>query len=275
MTGARRWSATRANAPLISFDEAFKLVKINPLATWSDEDMQNYIDEHDVLVNPLVYEGYPSIGCASVHGQARRGRRPAQRTLEGTVQDRMRVTRVVTSLVLTAHGSADPRSAANARAVAGLVARMRPNLDVRLAFLDHCSPSLVEALAGSSGEAVVAPLLLANAYHARVDIPRQIASCTVAERVWRAPVLGEDDRLVSVLRRRVAEVGVSRLDETLGVLVVAIGTSDPAVNARTARVAPKLLQHTGWAGATTAFATQPERSLAEGIGRLRRQAPVG
>jgi sirohydrochlorin ferrochelatase len=183
----------------------------------------------------------------------------------------MRVTRVVTSLVLTAHGSADPRSAANARAVAGLVARMRPNLDVRLAFLDHCSPSLVEALAGSSGEAVVTPLLLANAYHARVDIPRQIASCAVAERVWQAPVLGEDDRLVSVLRRRVAEVGASRLDETLGVLVVAIGTSDPAVNARTAGVARKLLQHTGWAGATTAFATQPERSLAEGIGRLRRQ----
>ena len=181
----------------------------------------------------------------------------------------------MTALVLTAHGSADPRSAENARAVAGLVARMRPELDVRLAFLDHCSPSLAGALAGSSGEAcgdsIVTPLLLANAYHARVDIPRQIASCPVAERVWQASVLGEDDRLVSVLRRRVAEVGVSRLDETLGVLVVAIGTSDPAVNARTARVAPKLLQHTGWAGATTAFATQTERSLAEGIGRLRRQ----
>ena len=65
MTGLRRVEApTRANAPLISFDEAFKLVKINPLAAWTDEDMQDYIDDHDVLVNPLVYEGYPSIGCA-------------------------------------------------------------------------------------------------------------------------------------------------------------------------------------------------------------------
>ncbi len=65
VTGLRRVeSPTRANAPLVSFDEAFKLVKINPLAAWSDEEMQNYIDEHDVLVNPLVYEGYPSIGCA-------------------------------------------------------------------------------------------------------------------------------------------------------------------------------------------------------------------
>jgi phosphoadenosine phosphosulfate reductase len=65
VTGIRRVEApTRANAPLVSFDEAFKLVKVNPLAAWTDEDMQNYIEEHDVLVNPLVYEGYPSIGCA-------------------------------------------------------------------------------------------------------------------------------------------------------------------------------------------------------------------
>ena len=65
VTGIRRVEApTRANAPLISFDRAFGLVKINPLAAWTDEDMQNYIDANDVLVNPLVHEGYPSIGCA-------------------------------------------------------------------------------------------------------------------------------------------------------------------------------------------------------------------
>lgn len=65
VTGLRRVEApTRANAPLVSFDEAFKLVKINPLAAWSDQEMQDYIAENDVLVNPLVYEGYPSIGCS-------------------------------------------------------------------------------------------------------------------------------------------------------------------------------------------------------------------
>ncbi len=65
VTGIRRVeSPTRANAPLISFDDGFGLVKINPIAAWSDEDMQNYIDEHSILVNPLVDEGYPSIGCA-------------------------------------------------------------------------------------------------------------------------------------------------------------------------------------------------------------------
>lgn len=65
VTGLRRVEApTRANAPLITYDEQFKLVKVNPLAAWTDEDMADYIAEHDVLVNPLVYEGYPSIGCA-------------------------------------------------------------------------------------------------------------------------------------------------------------------------------------------------------------------
>jgi sirohydrochlorin ferrochelatase len=179
----------------------------------------------------------------------------------------------MTTLVLTAHGSADPRSAANARAVAARLAKMRPDLNVRVAFLEHGPPNLVDVLHGLSpnDDAVVTPLLLADAYHARIDIPCQIATCAAPERVRQAGVLGEDDRLVSVLRQRVTALGVSRLDESLGVLVVAIGASNPAVNARTARVAPKLLAHTGWAGATTAFATGPERSLAEGIGRLRRQ----
>ncbi|OBJ39544.1 phosphoadenosine phosphosulfate reductase [Mycolicibacterium mucogenicum] len=65
VTGIRRVEApTRANAPLISFDEAFGLVKVNPIAAWSDDDMQAYIEANGILVNPLVDEGYPSIGCA-------------------------------------------------------------------------------------------------------------------------------------------------------------------------------------------------------------------
>lgn len=65
VTGIRRVeSPTRADAPVVSFDEAFKLVKFNPLAAWTDEDLERYIESHGVLVNPLVEEGYPSIGCA-------------------------------------------------------------------------------------------------------------------------------------------------------------------------------------------------------------------
>ena len=65
MTGIRRVEApTRANAPLISFDEGFGLVKINPIAAWSDDEMQPTSRHNGILVNPLVDEGYPSIGCA-------------------------------------------------------------------------------------------------------------------------------------------------------------------------------------------------------------------
>src|SRR5262249_18703128 len=122
----------------------------------------------------------------------------------------MRAARVVNplapTLVLTAHGSQDPRSAANARAVADRGARMRPGLDVRLAFCELNTPSLADVLDGCSGEAVVTPLLLADAYHARVDIPAQIARCGAGHRVRQADVLGEDDRLVSVLGERLTEL---------------------------------------------------------------------
>jgi phosphoadenosine phosphosulfate reductase len=65
VTGVRRVEApTRANTPLVTYDEKFGLVKINPIAAWSDEEMDAYIADHGVLVNPLVDDGYPSIGCA-------------------------------------------------------------------------------------------------------------------------------------------------------------------------------------------------------------------
>ncbi|ABK68860.1 phosphoadenylyl-sulfate reductase [Mycobacterium avium] len=65
VSGLRRVEApTRADAPLISFDESFKVVKVNPIAAWTDEQVDEYIERNGVLVNPLVQEGYPSIGCA-------------------------------------------------------------------------------------------------------------------------------------------------------------------------------------------------------------------
>ena len=84
VTGLRRAeTSTRANAPLISFDEAFKLVKVNPLVAWSDQDIADYIDEHDVLVNPLVYEGYPSIGCAPCTAKPANGADPRSGRWQG------------------------------------------------------------------------------------------------------------------------------------------------------------------------------------------------
>jgi phosphoadenosine phosphosulfate reductase len=63
MSGLRRAEApTRGAAPIIARDLR-GLVKINPIATWSDVDVAGYIKDHDVPVNPLVDQGYLSIGC--------------------------------------------------------------------------------------------------------------------------------------------------------------------------------------------------------------------
>lgn len=64
MSGLRRADAdTRTHAPLVGRDLR-GLVKINPIATWDDLDVARYIADHDVPVNPLVAQGYRSIGCA-------------------------------------------------------------------------------------------------------------------------------------------------------------------------------------------------------------------
>jgi phosphoadenosine phosphosulfate reductase len=63
MSGLRRSeAATRATAPIVARDLR-GLIKINPLAMWTDEDVSGYIADHDVPVNPLIAQGYLSIGC--------------------------------------------------------------------------------------------------------------------------------------------------------------------------------------------------------------------
>jgi phosphoadenosine phosphosulfate reductase len=54
---------TRANTPIVQWDERNGLVKINPIAPWSDDEFNAYIREKGILENLLVQEGYPSIGC--------------------------------------------------------------------------------------------------------------------------------------------------------------------------------------------------------------------
>jgi phosphoadenosine phosphosulfate reductase len=63
MSGLRRAdSPERADTPIVARDRR-GLVKVNPIATWTDDDIALYIQLHDVPVNPLVDQGYPSVGC--------------------------------------------------------------------------------------------------------------------------------------------------------------------------------------------------------------------
>lgn len=171
------------------------------------------------------------------------------------------------TLILTAHGSADPRSAATARSIVECIRRLRPGLDARIAFCEQNSPNLRDVLADLTGRhGVVVPLLLADAYHARVDIPQMIAESGADVR--QAAVLGEDERLIHVLRQRLEHAGVSRLDPRVGILVTAVGSSRAAANANTEAVARELTLTTRWA-ATTAFATGPQPSLSDAAAHLR------
>ena len=80
VTGLRRVeSTTRAEASAVEWDDRRAMLKINPIVEWTDDDVDAYIAERGLLVNPLLSEGYASVGCAPCTakvggGDARGGR---------------------------------------------------------------------------------------------------------------------------------------------------------------------------------------------------------
>ncbi|WP_306360169.1 sirohydrochlorin chelatase [Nocardia sp. CC227C] len=209
-------------------------------------------------------------------------------------------------MILVAHGSRDPRSAATMHALTERISAARPDLDVRLAFLDLSTPSVEQVVATVAADghshAVVVPLLLGKAFHARVDLPGLLAHAGARHprlRLTQADVLGPDPLLVEVLRDRVLEsltagscgealrsaridatsIAASRVDVDavaaspltsgphLGVAVAAVGSSSTAANERTAQVARLLTAHTGWS-TEICFATI-EPTVTAALSRLR------
>jgi phosphoadenosine phosphosulfate reductase len=64
-SGVRRAdSPARAKTPIVSWDSRRQLIKVSPIATWSDADVADYIEQNSLMVNPLLDDGYLSIGCA-------------------------------------------------------------------------------------------------------------------------------------------------------------------------------------------------------------------
>ena len=167
-------------------------------------------------------------------------------------------------LVAVAHGSRDPRSAASIHQLLDVVRGLRPDLDVRGAFLDLCAPRLNDVL---RGPAVVVPLLLGKAYHARVDVPAAVAESRVPAVV--ADVLGPDPRLESAALRRLSEAGVDFGDRSLGVVLAGAGSSHAAANEAVARVARRWARESGWAGVEAAFASTAAPDVPSAIARLR------
>ncbi|MDF5757881.1 phosphoadenylyl-sulfate reductase [Spongiactinospora sp. TRM90649] len=77
VSGIRRdESVTRTDAKVVEWDAKRQMVKINPIAAWTQEDVDNYVADNGVLINPLHYDNYPSIGCAPCTRQVLDGEDP-------------------------------------------------------------------------------------------------------------------------------------------------------------------------------------------------------
>ncbi len=174
------------------------------------------------------------------------------------------------ALVAVAHGSRDPRSTATISALVDRVRWLRPDLDVRLAFLDLCAPRL-DAVLATVSRAVVVPLLLGRAFHANVDVPGAVAR-TVAIRpglaVTVADVLGPDPRLEAAALRRLAEIGVSPADPEFGAVLAAAGSQQAPANTAVAAVAHRLEQRTRW-HVIPAFACAARPTVPDAIATLQ------
>jgi sirohydrochlorin ferrochelatase len=174
-------------------------------------------------------------------------------------------------LIAVAHGSRDPRSAATVHEMLDVVRALRPGLDVRAAFLDLSAPRLTDVLSAVAWdghrEAVVVPLLLGSAYHAKVDVPAAARHPRLSIRI--ADVLGPDPRLESAALRRLAAAGIRHDDLEVGVVLAAAGSSHAPANALVHSVAQRWARGSGWSSATAAFAAAADPGVPEAIARLR------
>ncbi|WP_409463547.1 sirohydrochlorin chelatase [Amycolatopsis sp. GA6-003] len=174
-------------------------------------------------------------------------------------------------LVAVAHGSRDPRSAATVRALVDVVRAQAPGLDVRESFLDLSEPRVTDVLRGLYADghrsAVVVPLLLGSAFHARVDLPALIDEVTAecpGFRIRVSDVLGADPALEAVALDRIA--GARR--GGTGVLLSAVGSSNPEANAVVAGLAARWEKRLGLP-VSEAFASAAQPDIPAAAARLR------
>ncbi len=181
------------------------------------------------------------------------------------------------ALVALAHGSRDPRSAASITALVDAVRTMRPDLKVERAFLDLSKPSLdtvIDRLSRKHEEIVVVPLLLTEAYHAKVDVPSAVAAAQARHpevRIRATPILGLEARFLEVLDLRMREALASARARELDALVLAAaGSSDPLANQSVARLARLWGSHHKLP-VTAAFASTSPPATGEAVRAFRKE----
>ncbi len=87
ITGVRKDETdSRSTTRVVQWDAKRQMVKVNPIVDWSQEQVDTYIAEQGVLVNPLVYDGYPSIGCQTCTMRVEAGADPRSGRWAGTAK---------------------------------------------------------------------------------------------------------------------------------------------------------------------------------------------
>jgi phosphoadenosine phosphosulfate reductase len=85
ITGLRRdETIERRDAGPVEWDGRREMVKVNPIVSWQQKQVDDYIAENGILVNPLVYDGYPSIGCSTCTRRVTPGDDPRSGRWAGT-----------------------------------------------------------------------------------------------------------------------------------------------------------------------------------------------
>jgi phosphoadenosine phosphosulfate reductase len=84
-TGVRREETlSRRSTKVVEWDTKRQKIKVNPIVAWTSEQVDEYIADNGVLVNPLVYDGYPSIGCRTCTMRVETGADPRSGRWAGT-----------------------------------------------------------------------------------------------------------------------------------------------------------------------------------------------
>ena len=182
------------------------------------------------------------------------------------------------ALVALAHGSRDPRSAATIGTLVDEVKAMRPDLTIEKAFLELSRPSfqtVVDRLVRKGhDEIVVVPLLLSEAYHAKVDVPRAVAEATARHEglsIRSTDVLGLGTSLLDVLDLRMREaLKASRVRELDALVLAAAGSSDALANQAVARLA-RLWGTRHKLPVTAAFASAAPPATGEAVRAFRQE----
>ncbi|MEX0429183.1 sirohydrochlorin chelatase [Nocardioides sp. DS6] len=149
------------------------------------------------------------------------------------------------ALVALAHGSRDPRSAATVTKLVTEARAQRPDLRIEAAFLELSTPSfqtVVDRLVKAGhDEIVVVPLLLTDAFHAKVDVPSVVAAAMERHpglKIQATSILGLEACFLQVLDERLrAALKANRVRELDALVLAAAGSSDPLANQSVARLA--------------------------------------